>query len=84
MEGRQILDVVLITNGAINSRIKSSNNKIIYKLDIEKVYNLHQRRIAFAYVHFNPRREIEKKGCILVFDLKTPHFQNIFNFFPCK
>lgn len=35
----EVLDVVLITNETINLRLKSSNNGVICKIDIEKTYN---------------------------------------------
>ena len=38
VEGRQILDAILTTNQALDSRQKSVKGGIIRKMDIEKVY----------------------------------------------
>ena len=39
MDGRQILDTILITNKVIDSRLQSSKSTVISKLDIEKAFN---------------------------------------------
>ena len=39
VEGRQILDAMLITNEAIDSILKNNENSIMCKLDIEKAYD---------------------------------------------
>ena len=39
VEGRQIMDAVLIANKAIDSILKSNRGAILCKLDIEKVYD---------------------------------------------
>lgn len=38
MEGRQILDVLLIANEVIDSMLKSNNCGVLCELDIKKVY----------------------------------------------
>ena len=39
VKGRQILDIVLIANGAIESLLKSNECGVMCKLDIEKAYD---------------------------------------------
>ena len=39
VEGRQILDVVIVANEGINLILKSNEGVVMYKLDIEKVYD---------------------------------------------
>ena len=39
VEGRQIMDVVLIANEAIDSILKSNGGAILCKLDTEKAYD---------------------------------------------
>ena len=39
VEGRQILEVVLLENKVIDSRLNSSIGRVVYKLDIKKAYN---------------------------------------------
>ncbi|RVX19153.1 putative ribonuclease H protein [Vitis vinifera] len=39
VEGRQILDVVLVANEAIDSRKRSVGTGLVYKMDIEKAYD---------------------------------------------
>ena len=39
VEGRQILDVVLIANKAIDMMLRSNRSGVLCKLDIEKAYD---------------------------------------------
>ena len=39
VEGAQILDVVLIPNEALDSRLRNLRGVVVFKLDIEKAYD---------------------------------------------
>lgn len=50
VDGRQILDVVLIANEAIDSMLKSDETSVLCKLDIEKVYDY----VSWSFLIFVP------------------------------
>ena len=51
VEGRQILDAVLIANEAIDSVLKNNENGILCKLDIEKSYDNVDWYFLLAVMH---------------------------------
>ena len=55
MEGRQILDVVLIANEAMDSRLKDNVRGVLCKLDIEKTYD----HISWSFL----LAVLKKMGC---------------------
>ena len=50
MEGRQILDVVLVANEVTDSILKSNEGAVMCKLDIEKAYDHMDRSFLFSVV----------------------------------
>ena len=46
VEGRQILDAVLIANEAVDSRLKDNVGGLLCKLDIEKAYD----RVSWSFL----------------------------------
>ena len=48
VEGRQILDVVLIANEVVDSKLKSNEGSVLCKLDIEKTYDHVNWKFLFA------------------------------------
>ncbi|RVX11765.1 hypothetical protein CK203_009368 [Vitis vinifera] len=49
VQGRQILDVVLIANEAIDSMLRSNNCKVLCKLGIEKTYDYVNESFCFWF-----------------------------------
>ena len=47
MKTRLVLDVVLVANHGVSSTVKSGMSKLIFMLDMDKVYN---HLIAFSFV----------------------------------
>ena len=48
VEGRQIVDVVLIANEVVDSRLKSNEGGVLCKLDMEKAYDHVKWKFLFA------------------------------------
>ena len=48
VEGRQILDAILIANEVVDSRLKSNEGSVLCKLDIEKTYDHVNWKFLFA------------------------------------
>ena len=48
VEGRQIVDIVLIANEVVDSRLKSNEGSVLCKLDIEKTYDHVNWKFLFA------------------------------------
>lgn len=58
VEGRQILNTILVANGAIDSMIKNDAHGALYKLDIEKVYdhvNWNFLLVVIRKMNFGPK-----------------------------
>ena len=51
VEGRQILDAVLIANEAIDSVLKNTENGILYKFDIKKAYDNEEWSFLLTIMH---------------------------------
>lgn len=82
MEGRQILDLVIIANEVINSRLRSFESGVICVLDIKKVYD-HINYCFFACSHkkigFGFKFVRWMKWCT-----STTHFSLLVNGTPCE
>lgn len=63
IDGRQILDAVLIAHECVDSQHKSKRKWIIYKLDLEKTYNM----VDWNFLHFVfSSMGFGKKWCIWI------------------
>ena len=51
VEGRQILNAVLIANEAIDSVLKNTENGILYKFDIKKAYDNEEWSFLLTIMH---------------------------------
>ena len=63
MEGRQILDAVLIANEVVDEKRRSGEEGVVFKIDFEKAYDHVEWGTAYHY----PRKAYTKVNTCLLF-----------------
>ncbi|KAL6323965.1 hypothetical protein AAG906_006236 [Vitis piasezkii] len=76
VEGRQIMDAVLVANEAIDSIVKSNKGAILYKLDIEKAYDHVDWVFLLAMVRWIKRCLSTVRYSVMVNGSPTGFFQS--------